>query len=364
MADAARRLVSIDDVVAMLAQRAELLAQELLPAGKRDGAEWRVGSIAGEPGRSLAVHLRGGRAGVWKDFHHGEAGDALDLVAAVRFGGDKKRALEWSRRWLGLDAGDPAAVEGARRAAERAKEARVRDEADAAKRQAYAKAIWLDGVPAIGSPVEMYLARRGIALRDFRQPPSALRFAPRLWCAESAAELPAMVAAITGPDGQHVATHRTWLAEDGRGNWRKSAISNPKKTIGALRGGFIRLTRGDALTPWKQTKPDETVAFAEGIETALSVASLMPEWRVGCAVSLSNMAALVLPDNIREVVVCADNDADNPRADEMVEKAVANLQRQGASVRLARPESRVKDWNDSLIRDLRAEGWTPPGGDL
>lgn len=67
-----------------------------------EGAEWRVGSLAGEPGRSCAIHLGGTKSGVWSDFASGEGGDALDLMAAVRFGGDKRAALVWSRRWLGI----------------------------------------------------------------------------------------------------------------------------------------------------------------------------------------------------------------------------------------------------------------------
>ena len=97
---------SVADIAGMLARQAPSLAAELLPNGKREGAEWRVGSLRGEPGRSLSVHLFGSRAGVWSDFASGEAGDALDLVAGVLYGGDKqaakRAALAWARSWLGL----------------------------------------------------------------------------------------------------------------------------------------------------------------------------------------------------------------------------------------------------------------------
>ena len=49
---------------AALAQ-AELLLQDWFPAGKRVGHEYVVGSLAGEPGRSLSVSLRTGK---WADF--------------------------------------------------------------------------------------------------------------------------------------------------------------------------------------------------------------------------------------------------------------------------------------------------------
>jgi twinkle protein len=55
-----------------LAQRVEAVCQELLPKGRRQGAEWEVGSSAGEEGKSLKVHLRGEKAGVWSDFATGQ----------------------------------------------------------------------------------------------------------------------------------------------------------------------------------------------------------------------------------------------------------------------------------------------------
>ncbi|MBI5136850.1 MAG: hypothetical protein HZA24_05875, partial [Nitrospirae bacterium] len=42
-----------------LAERAETVAAHLLPNGRRDGHEWRCGSVRGEAGNSLAVHLSG-----------------------------------------------------------------------------------------------------------------------------------------------------------------------------------------------------------------------------------------------------------------------------------------------------------------
>jgi hypothetical protein len=53
-----------EDIAARLARQIESLVRELLPAGKRKGHEWRAGSVAGEAGHSLAVHLTGPKAGV------------------------------------------------------------------------------------------------------------------------------------------------------------------------------------------------------------------------------------------------------------------------------------------------------------
>lgn len=78
----AGRDLTAGDISQRLAEQAERFARELLPNGRREGHEWRAGSVHGEAGKSLGVHLTGEKAGVWSDFHTGEAGDLLDLIAA------------------------------------------------------------------------------------------------------------------------------------------------------------------------------------------------------------------------------------------------------------------------------------------
>ena len=56
------------EIARLLAARVDQLVLDLLPTGHREGHEWRVGSIGGEPGHSLGVHLTGTKAGVWSDF--------------------------------------------------------------------------------------------------------------------------------------------------------------------------------------------------------------------------------------------------------------------------------------------------------
>src|SRR5258708_10641442 len=90
-----------------LADQVGALVRDLLPEGHREGHEWRAGSMRGEPGASLGVHLTGHKAGVWSDFAAGDRGDALDLVRAVHRL-ELSDALTWSRRWLGIDDGKAA----------------------------------------------------------------------------------------------------------------------------------------------------------------------------------------------------------------------------------------------------------------
>lgn len=91
----------ITSVKRELTSRAQAAAEYLLPQGRREAGEWRAGSIDGEPGRSLGVHLTGAKAGIWADFNGGAGGDLLDLWAQVRRC-DLGTAIEQAREWLGM----------------------------------------------------------------------------------------------------------------------------------------------------------------------------------------------------------------------------------------------------------------------
>src|SRR5712671_1506123 len=95
----------LSEIARRLAARAVELVVDLLPADYREGAEWRCGSVAGERGDSLGVHLTGAKAGVWSDFSTGQKGDALDLVREV-LGLNMRKARQWSLHWLGRENGE------------------------------------------------------------------------------------------------------------------------------------------------------------------------------------------------------------------------------------------------------------------
>ena len=99
-------MADITQVKRMLADRAQSVAEMLLPNGRKDGPEWRVGSVNGEKGQSLGVHLHGDKAGIWSDFSTGDTGDLLDLWQAVK-GGNVSDALNEARAWLGVTRPEP-----------------------------------------------------------------------------------------------------------------------------------------------------------------------------------------------------------------------------------------------------------------
>lgn len=339
--------MDIAEIVALLAARSQTLALELLPHGRKDGVHWRCGSIYGEHGNSFVFTLSGAYAGWWKDFSGGARGDALDLIAQVACQGDKRAALRWARRWLGIDQGDARALEKRRLdAADRVRQQQARDADDKARRAGAAKKLWLDATTIDGTPADLYLAGRGIGIARLGRAPRALRFDLRVPCAEVSAELPCLLAAITGHDGAHLATHRTWIETDHRGGWRKASLDMPKKTLGRYLGGTINLWRGKSGRPLRDAPTGDTVAIAEGIEDGLTVACACPDWRVLAAVSVSNLAAIRLPPAITDVVLVLQRDGENDQVAQARAKAERAWLEEGRSVRRALPPEGFKDFND------------------
>lgn len=343
-AGAPRQLVDIKEILAGLEARVVRLCQELLPNGIIERGEYRVGSLEGDKGRSLAIHIGTARPGVWADFSTGERGDALDLVAQVYFSGNKSQAVRWAVSWLGYDGADPRRLAVTRRAIAHTDVKKQREGDQVAKRRAQALRLFLEASPTIaGSVADTYLKGRCIDLSQLGRQPRALRFHPSLYCSETQGRFPALVAAISDAAGVHVATHRTWLRPDGSG---KARLVDPKKTIGSYAGGCIRLWRGASGKALKDCPPGETVIISEGIEDGLTCALAKPDLRVLCAVSLANAALLQLPDNVETVILAAQHDT-KPEALRGRDKAINALLQQGRKVKLAF-SSIGKDLNDEL----------------
>jgi hypothetical protein len=371
-------LVPIDAIVRGLTDRIEDLCRVLLPAGRRDQDEWREASTrVGGLGDSFSVNItRGSRRGVWSHYGAGRFGDALDLVAYVRFNDDKRAAIDWAKAWLGLDGSNPEALKAATMAPARDPnaDAKAREETQNSRNAAHS--IYLSGGAIEGSPVEGYLLGRGLDVRRLGFPLKAIRCHPGLWDRYTARKWPAMVAAITSVDGKFLAVHRTFLEVLRDGSVRKAPIVDDKggvsnkRALGAYSGGVIRLWRGTRVDPdtgeikqarrLAQCKSGVWVDLTEGIEDGLTVAIADPEARVLCAVSVSNMGKVRLPACVEGVVLWRQNDAPGSEAENAMNKVVQHFQAEGKRVADCRPPAGIKDANDMVreANDVRLKGST------
>jgi hypothetical protein len=154
-----------------------------------------------------------------------------------------------------------------------------------------AREIWEASQPAAGTLVEQYLRSRAITLAI----PPTLRFHPGLRH-PSGLIAPAMVALVQDLDGRPTAILRTWLRKPIFGTSIGKADLEPNKmALGPITGSAVRLGH---------SRPK--VALAEGIETALSVRQMTG---LVCWAGMGgNLAGVLLPPEVREVVLAVDGD--------------------------------------------------------
>jgi phage/plasmid primase-like uncharacterized protein len=198
----------------------------------------------------------------------------------------------------------------------------------------WVRGVFRDAVPIKGGSGQEYLRGRGINIA-----PLSLRYASGLKHKPTGLIMPALVAAIQGPDGRITAIHRIFLTSDGR---QKAPVSDIKMTFGPTVGGAVRL----ALAK-------DNLLVGEGVETMLSVQqeTARPCW---AALTTSGLKALILPDIITSVTICTDRD-DNGAGEKAAHLAAQRWRDEGRKVRIALPPNGHKDFNDALMAGGKRE---------
>lgn len=348
-------LIELSDIVRLLAQDIDRLCADLLPRGRREGHEWVEASRAqGGLGDGLKICLTGARRGLWK--HFGDAvsgGDALELIAYVLYSGDKKKAIVYAKDFLGLEQADPAMIKASReraRAAAKRQDEQARLEKD--QKRGWAQSIWHNASPKLaGTPVDLYLRGRLIALEDLPKHPGAIRFGSRVKHQKTGHEFPAMVAQICNGQGEFIAVHRTYLAPKGNCYIKAPQLGpDAKMVLGSYAGGFIPLSRGKSGKSMRDAPQGDAVILCEGIEDGLSLVLACPDYRVLSCVSVGNFKNISLPPAITQVILAADNDAPDSPAARSLEVAVQRFQAEGRDVYVAH-SPQGKDFNDCLRFD-------------
>jgi hypothetical protein len=129
--------------------------------------------------------------------------------------------------------------------------------------------------------------------------------------------------------------HRTWIQADGE----KANVEPARLLLGKHRkaGGVIRLWPDDAVTT--------SLAIAEGIETALTVATARaPVWSV---IDAGNMAGFPVLDGVESLLIAADHDSAGLSA---AEQCAERWYRAGREVRIAKSPVPGEDLNDLARR--------------
>lgn len=195
--------------------------------------------------------------------------------------------------------------------------------------------VWCESVPPL--PDDRYLTiTRALSLtvmpHDLRYHPGLVYFDPET--GENKGEYPAMVAAIRNPASEIVSVHRTFLTPDGEkafGPASKKIMASP--ISGITKGGAIRLYPAG-----------EVLGVTEGIETAIACQNQtgIPVW---ACVSAGGLETVVIPPEVREIVIFADNDASN-RGQTAAIKLATRLVCEGKTVKILAPSQLGTDWAD------------------
>lgn len=192
-------------------------------------------------------------------------------------------------------------------------------------------------------PLLAYLESRRIADGDIRFLED-IRFENGVLDPETKRWFPAMTAAVRDVNGRLVTLHRTLLTSFGT----KADVAAPKRLMKLPKD---RTISGCAI---HIGEPQRTLALAEGIETALSVAvsTNLPCWACICAHGLE---VVEIPPTVREVLIFADKDRSNT-GECSAQKLFQRLSALGGAVRVMSIREEIPDtaksidFNDLLCR--------------
>ena len=313
------------DLARRLAERAEAVCRHYLSNGRRHGSYWRVGDVRNAPGRSMFVRLREtpkGPPGKWTDGATGEHGDLLDIIREALGLVDFKDVAEEARRFLAFPHPDPPTPKrGVTPAPSGSPEASRR--------------LFAIAQPIVGTLVETYLRNRGITVLHGT---GSLRSHPRCYYRPDehapTETWPAMIAAVTDLTGTLTGVHRTWLDPRGfsEATLGRAPIDTPRRALGDLLGHAVRFDT-----------PGEVMAAGEGIETVLSLRSVLPNMAMAAALSAAHLATIRFPDTLQRLYIVRDNDpAGDAARDSLIERANA------AGIEAIVLSPRLGDFNEDL----------------
>jgi len=196
-----------------------------------------------------------------------------------------------------------------------------------------------------GDPVHKYLCSRGLEAIDYDSI-KGLKHHPGIeyWERDGedfkmVGEYHAMVGLVRTPKGTPASLHVTYLTEEGK----KADVGTVRKQMTPCmewRGGAIRLEELPKGSP---------LCICEGIETALSIKLLFPDFYVWSCLNSGNLEGFAPPSDCSLIHIAGDNDYSY--TGQAAAFAIAKeLTRQGKEVGgVLLPDERGQDFNDVLL---------------
>lgn len=314
----------LDDIVRRLRDSASAWVPQRFPNGRREGDEWRLANIRGGAPRkngSCVIALKGEHAGDWYDHDGGEGGGPLStLEHATGLAG--RDLFEHAAQLAGWSPASPA------RQVPPPQPPREKE----SKREIEIILARTTALP--GTLAETYLRSRSLAVPNN----SDLKFHPDLTHWDTKMGFPALVALVHNSKDEIIALQRIYLNPDGSA---KADVPNPRKMLGKVAGGAVRLGAIGA---------DGRLGLCEGIETGLAVMTACPDLPVWATLSTSHLEQVVLPPEARQVIILADHDSSGAGA-RAAETIARKLKVEGRKVAVCQPPEPDSDFNDVLVNE-------------
>ena len=303
------------------------IAEDLLGPARDEGeGSWRVGALVIHPGA------------LFYDFRLGSGGrGAIDLIKHLHRI-DAVVAVDFARKWLAEHG-----AEGRLAATVVNSETAAKSEYDAA-RTAQIQTLFERRGSSRGTPVELYLASRGLQADD-----SIVGWIEPAWpgaCGE-------MIAAATDEKGNVLAIQLTRLTPNGG--------KAPLKWVRTTHRGPHNWKSRAVLRLNCDSGPIETLHLVEGFEDGLSlvaagVRNIWVLWGLG---RLRHLSRDVFPLGVKTLVVVRDDDRDTPPAELSLWRGVTRLMGLGIEVKVTpRPRLIAPGAPDPMkdVNDLHCHG--------
>ncbi len=306
------------------------------------GAVYRYGSKG-----SLAVHVRGSKAGTWYDFEVGQGGDIFSLVSRER-GGDFKESSEYLKDMFGVARIKTLRlVENNEFQEKYAKHIEAQQEiAKEEKRKAEMVEKLYNRAKEIK---ENSIANR--YLKDVRKINLTALIGEDIKTAgiyykkdgeEKGKYIPALIAFAKDANGKVTGGQQILLDKK---TAQKADIDVPKKSFGRIAGSFVNVCNIN-----NREKGEKITIIAEGVETALSISQAFEKEEVNlkilCSLGVGNIKNYPAKEGDK-IIIASDNDVS-----EVSKKVVANAKKEleeekGGFVEVVSPKEKG-DFNDVL----------------
>jgi hypothetical protein len=353
------KFIDANQVINHLNDNAQVIVTKILGEPKsRERDDFRYSyseAFGGEDGKrdggSLYVAVSGSKQGSWHCFKNGMGGRNLLSLIQHRYNLDFKQSLEYAVDLLGMSKEQFQTIE-------LPKHIHMPNSADTSaklsskylpenwdekqqKSVKHARKLVRESVSIKGTIAEKYLREhRGISAKL----PKSFRFHPDVYSGINSASRPALLVVGENKDGKVQSVQAIFL-DEATAN-KAENLKLKKQTWGVAAGAPA--TIGD-----KNERDNGTKNFtfvAEGPETAMSILESFPDSQVKITFGKSSFRHVYLTDVAKNIVLCLDNDVDNPSTEMLTKTAAETLEKVGKKVWIAKPEEAGKDYND-LIKE-------------